>query len=1829
MSKIYSKNPLFLVVVLFLLSFFNTVAQEAVFRINTGGVASDYNGEQFITDNYFDTGSTLDRPQTGLPEPYQSFRFSRSQQMGYDIPLTDGEYTIHLYFAELWFGATGGGSGGIGSRVFDVIIEGQLEEDNLDIFAEVGADAMLMKSYTVAVTGGILDIDFDSRDVVGGERHPVINAIEVFSNSIQTPRISIDPIADQSNEINDTVNVNVLASGGDSNAAFVYRISGQPLGISINETTGLISGMVDPSAVTGGPNNNGIHQVRVVVSKAGLEDASETFDWSISHSSCIWNSLSDANIERYEAVSQKIGDKLYVLGGFKPGILVVAETEIYDTTNDIWTLGALMPVPVTHTAAVAVGSDIWIIGGFAGDNPGVATNVVQIYDTLTDSWSVGPALPNAVGSGAAALNGNKIYFVGGLEPDRQTDVADHLVLDLQNIAAGWTLAAPMPNPRNHHSYISVNGLIYAIGGQYGHDGPKQDTKLVHAYDPNSDEWTRMADLARTRSHFKAATTIHNGKIIIVGGIDNGPIVNDISVYDPQLNLWSLLCTLDGEGLDEPSAQAFGDRLIVSGGRPIRDSNIMLKETKWLQLEASTSQAPIADTGQDQSITLPTNTATINGSGSDPDGGTVTFLWTQESGPSAALLSGVGTSTLTANNLIAGDYIFRLTVTDDENETNFDEVTITVNTEIVLPDFALRINAGGTAANYEGEDFIADQYHDTGNTLDRPQTGLPEPYQTFRFSRSQQMSYDIPLEDGEYIVNLYFAELWFGATGGGPGGVGSRVFDISIEGQLAEDDLDVFAEVGADAMLMKSHRVTVTGGVLNIDFNSTDAVGGERHPIINAIEILGVEPLDERPFITTWKTDNPGVSEDNQITIPTYPGETYNYSVDWGDGTIDSAVTEDITHTYSTPGTYEVSITGDFPRIYFYNEEVDRLKILSVKQWGDISWKSFGQAFFACYNMDVTTTDFPDFSNVSGLSGMFSSCESMVGNSSFENWDVSNITAMEYMFSNTPFNQNISNWDVSNVTYMDGMFQKSSFNQDISAWNMSRVSRLPFMFRNSAFNQPIGDWDLGNAGIMNSMFEGAIDFNQGLGNWNVASVTRMEDMFKNSALSLENYDNTLIGWSTQQIRNGVTFDGGNSQFCQGEEARQKLIDDFGWTITDAGKTSDCPDTSSFITTWKTDNPGISNDNQITIQTVSGEIYNYEIDWGDGTSDSGVNGNIVHTYTTPGVYQVSITGVFPRIDFHNTSDGINEREKILSIDQWGDIAWSSMENAFVACSNLDVLATDIPNFSSVTSTRAMFGGCASLIGNESMSNWNVSTILDMQGMFSSTTVFNQDIGGWDVSNVRNMLGMFNGASSFNQDIGDWNVGNVQNMRVMFAAASSFNKDVSRWDVSKVFDMGSMFSNAKEFNQQIGLWNVSSVTNMSWMFSGASKFNQDLNGWNVGNVQDMKYMFQGTMFNKDIGQWNVGQVNDMTNMFRLNTSFNQDIGNWDVSSVTTMNSMFYEVPTFDQDLSNWNVANVVDMRNMFIRAGLSNANYDSTLQGWNSLPSLQEGVEFTASFSQYCLGAAARQNLIDQYGWIIFDAGENCTTVPDGIWLEAECAIVGDNWSVVNDADASGGQYLLPPAGFNSFPTSDAKSIVSFNVPITEAGIYSIFVLLNAPTSSNDSFWIRINGNGWLRWNNIPKSTEFEWNQIHDREIVSAPLTFDLEIGVNTVEFGHRETSVGLDKIHVTNTASVPVGLGEADETCNSSSSGKRAITNSTTLSPNPAGTTTILSFEKPVELTTIQVFDTMGRLVHTYSGPEVAEDDAYLLNVNLLPTGTYFIKSQDTHGEHYQKQMVIKK
>lgn len=106
-------------------------------------------------------------------------------------------------------------------------------------------------------------------------------------------------------------------------------------------------------------------------------------------------------------------------------------------------------------------------------------------------------------------------------------------------------------------------------------------------------------------------------------------------------------------------------------------------TLTIRVKAKQLTAPLVDAGVDRDIQLPLNTITINGAASDPDGTIASTLWTQNSGP-AVVLNNPNALNLQIDNLVAGDYEFQLTATDNDGLISSDVMSLSVAVENILP-----------------------------------------------------------------------------------------------------------------------------------------------------------------------------------------------------------------------------------------------------------------------------------------------------------------------------------------------------------------------------------------------------------------------------------------------------------------------------------------------------------------------------------------------------------------------------------------------------------------------------------------------------------------------------------------------------------------------------------------------------------------------------------------------------------------------------------------------------------------------------------------------------------------------------------------------------------------------------------------------------------------------------------------------------------------------------------------------------------------------------------------------------------------------------------------
>jgi hypothetical protein len=171
-------------------------------------------------------------------------------------------------------------------------------------------------------------------------------------------------------------------------------------------------------------------------------------------------------------------------------------------------------------------------------------------------------------------------------------------------------------------------------------------------------------------------------------------------------------------------------------------------------------------------------------------------------------------------------------------------------------------------------------------------------------------------------------------------------------------------------------------------------------------------------------------------------------------------------------------------------------------------------------------------------------------------------------------------------------------------------------------------------------------------------------------------------------------------------------------------------SPFITTWKTNNDGDSNSTSIRIPLEGGSTsYNIYIDWGDGsaiqtfTGTGSPNYYIEHDYGVAGTYTVKIWGSnFPNIRFQ----GAGDKQKILTIEQWGSNRWTLMHDAFWGCSNLTGNYSDSPDLGTISSLNYMFYLCSKF---NSPVLFDTHLVAYFWNMFNGCTLFNQDISGFD--------------------------------------------------------------------------------------------------------------------------------------------------------------------------------------------------------------------------------------------------------------------------------------------------------------------------------------------------------------------------------------------------------------------------------------------------------------------------------------------------------------------
>ena len=284
------------------------------------------------------------------------------------------------------------------------------------------------------------------------------------------------------------------------------------------------------------------------------------------------------------------------------------------------------------------------------------------------------------------------------------------------------------------------------------------------------------------------------------------------------------------------------------------------------------------------------------------------------------------------------------------------------------------------------------------------------------------------------------------------------------------------------------------------------------------------------FVSTWTT----TGADQTVTLPlsSKSGVSYDFTINWGDGTIETVSSAAASHEFASAAEYTITVTGTI-KGFTFNNSGDKTVITSITKWGTFDLFNTG-SFYGCSNLDITATDGPTVS-IDDLGETFRNAAKLTSIGGVSSWDTSGVTDFTQMFrSATEYNQDIGSLNVSSAEKVDRMFYGASkFNQDIGSWDTGNVISSSYMFYNAeAFNQDLSDWDIEELTYAKRMFQLA------------------------NALSTTNYNLLLDGWASQSVQPNVKFHAGDATYDEstggvnGSDSRSNLVTS-GWTITDGG------------------------------------------------------------------------------------------------------------------------------------------------------------------------------------------------------------------------------------------------------------------------------------------------------------------------------------------------------------------------------------------------------------------------------------------------------------------------------------------------------------------------------------------------------------------------------------------------------------------------------------------------------------------------------------------------------
>ena len=671
-----------------------------------------------------------------------------------------------------------------------------------------------------------------------------------------------------------------------------------------------------------------------------------------------------------------------------------------------------------------------------------------------------------------------------------------------------------------------------------------------------------------------------------------------------------------------------------------------------------------------------------------------------------------------------------------------------------------------------------------------------------------------------------------------------------------------------------------------------------------------------------------------------------------------------THKFNQPlNNWDVSSVTDMSYMFFKNDKFNQ----PLNNWNVSSVTLMPTMFYQAYDFNQPLS-FWNTSSVTDMENMF--LEATNFNQDLGNWNIESVTNMNNIMlggtlGTSNYDSLLTGW-LGSPTVIDPEFvTNGDFNDGLTGWTLTGAESatqtlvaggLEMYSGTVADNQNRMSQTSTPQGYLNKTYTLTIDASDFVGS--NAGYIRLDGYYDSSniirftasttSVTFKAYRNftfivffsggankyyTVDNISLKEVLNAPSLDlnpnFGTSEYKlygDAETARNELVNNYGWTITDGGGV--LPTDESFEFSVDTNSQTLGSENiDLTIgSTIDASSWSSVTASGVSYLAGGNNPSYYNTgfsVTSGSTYRLSFT-LSDYTGSNNlgfsTSGGVSNSARLY--------ADGSYSESFIASSS-----TELRVFGRNTNTGVF-------------SNVSVKEVLSDTDQFQLPLISSGDINmvvHWGDTTTSNITS-YNQAETLHTypSAGTYTINiyrEVKGWKFNLGGDRLKMRAISNWGVFNVTEHSSFYG-CYSMTCTATTAPVVSSTNLQQTFRGCNFFNGAIGNWNVRNVTDFYTFFHGcNSFNQPLNNWDTSSVNRTRFMFYSCSEFNQPINNWDMKSVGNMGYMFLNATNFDQNISQWDITSATEMTSFMQGVTLSTTNYDELLMQWEDSGSVQE--------------------------------------------------------------------------------------------------------------------------------------------------------------------------------------------------------------------------------------------------------------------------------------------------